>query len=58
MVSLSNSNRLPANNDPMLVNAVMFPSGLARLSTSPSATGSDLLKNTMGIVLITFWQLA
>jgi len=51
---LSNSSRLPANTDVMLVNPVMFPPGRAMLSTSPDATGSDPLKNTIGIVLVAF----
>ena len=48
MVSLSNSSRLPANTDAMLVNPVMFPPGRARLSTSPSATGSKPPIKTIG----------
>jgi hypothetical protein len=54
MVSLSNSNRLPANAESMLVIPVMFPPGRARLSTSPDATGSPTFKKTMGIVLAAF----
>ena len=54
MVSLSNSNRLPANTGEMVVNPVMFPPGRARLSTSPAATGSAPAIKTMGIVLVAF----
>ena len=39
-VSLSSSNRFPAKVAPMVVNPVMLPPGLGRLSTSPSKTGS------------------
>ena len=53
-VSLSSSNRLPANTAPMSVNPVTFPPGRGRLSTSPAATGSTPLKKTMGIVLVAF----
>ena len=38
----------------MSVIPVMFPPGRARLSTSPTAIGSDTLKKTMGIVLVAF----
>ena len=54
MVSLSISSRFPANTVVMVVNPVMFPPGLARLSTSPPATGSPASKKTMGIVLVAF----
>ena len=54
MVSLSNSSRLPANTGAMVVNPVTFPPGRARLSTNPAETGSDRLKQTMGIVLVAF----
>ncbi len=35
MVSLSNSSRLPANTDPMVVNPVMFPPGRAQAIDQP-----------------------
>ena len=54
MVSFSNSSRLPAVAGAMVVMPVMFPPGRARLSTSPSATGSLETIKTMGIVLVTF----
>ena len=54
MASFSSSSRLAANTSAMVVNPVTFPPGRARLSTSPSATGSGTVKKTIGIVLVAF----
>ena len=54
MISLSNSSRLPASTDPMVVNPVMFPPGRGRLSTRPAAIGSVTSIKTIGIVLVAF----
>ena len=55
MVSLSNSSRLPASTDTIVVNPVMFPPGRARLSTNPfGRIGSVTSIKTIGIVLVAF----
>ena len=48
IVSLSNSNLLPASIGPIEVTPVMLPPGLAKLSTRPSATGSVAITNDDG----------
>ena len=50
--SLSNSNRFPFSSVGRAETPVTFPSGRARLATSPAATGSPALTMTMGIVLV------
>src|SRR5215813_5099759 len=52
--SLSSSNRLPSRSGDMALSPVIFPSGRARLETSPSPTGSPTEANTMGIVGLAF----
>ena len=54
MVSFSISNRLPDSTSAILVIPVTFPAGRARLSTSPSVTGSPAPKKTIGTVLVAF----
>ena len=41
----------------MVVNPVMFPPGRARLSTSPTATGSPRLEKQLGSSWSRSWQL-
>ena len=48
--SLSTSIHLPPNDDSMLMNPVMLPPGCGRLTTNPLPTGSDTMRNTIGIV--------
>ena len=52
IASLSNSSRLPLKSLVSLVSPVIFPPGCAKLSISPSATGSPVIIITMGIVLV------
>lgn len=44
--------RFPSSSGPVKVNPVAFPSGRAKLATSPALTGSPMLAKTMGIVLV------
>jgi len=52
-VSLRISSRLPINSEVILLKPVRFPPGRARLSISPTATGSPPLVKTR-IVLVAF----
>lgn len=52
--SLRNSSRLPLKSRAWEAGPVRFPPGRARLATSPVTTGSELLIDTMGIVVVAF----
>ena len=50
--SLSSSIHLPPSDDSRLMNPVMLPPGCGRLLTNPLPTGSDTMRKTMGIDLV------
>src|SRR5262249_12395936 len=51
-VCLSSSNHLPTRSGEAADSPVMLPPGRARLATSPSATGSPTIGNTIGMVAV------
>ena len=51
-ICLMRSAHLPAIENSALAKPVMLPPGCGRFGTKPCSTGSETLRNTIGIVLV------